>query len=148
MPFTSEKLWLSNLFIPALRRSTTVVSNSIMDQSFFDIRGGESVISLENLAQETRLSNNIQSTFFLLPYTHELDVKEYFRVLLTSALDRLCGIKFVSDNHAISTCKFMPLDLRLSAPAFETSISSRQSCFYVWKHSISMSMRNSTDIAY
>ena len=103
MPFTSEKLWLSNLFIPALRRSTTVVSNSIMDQSFFDIRGGESVISLENLAQETRLSNNIQSTVFLLPYTHELDVKEYFRVLLTSALDRLRGIKFVSDNHAYRT---------------------------------------------
>lgn len=29
----------------------------------------------------------------------QLDVKEYFRVLPTSALDRLCGIKFVSDNH-------------------------------------------------
>ena len=105
MPFTSEKLWLSNLFIPALRRSTTVVSNSIMDQSFFEIRGAESVISFENLAQKTRLSNNIQSTVFFYYHTpmRQLDVKEYFRVLLTSALDRLCGIKFVSDNHAYRT---------------------------------------------
>lgn len=62
-----------------------------MDQSFFEIRGAESVISLENLAQETRLSNNIQSTVFFYYHTpmRQLDVKEYFRVLLTSALDRL-----------------------------------------------------------
>lgn len=33
----------------------------------------------------------------------QLDVKEYFRVLLTSALDRLCGIKVVPDNHAYRT---------------------------------------------
>ena len=42
-----------------------------MDQSIFDIRGGGGVISLENLAQETRLSNDIQNTVFLLPYTNE-----------------------------------------------------------------------------
>ena len=76
-----------------------------MDQSFFDIlEGGGGVISLENLTQETRLSNNIQNTIF---YCHtpirQLDVKEYFRVLPTSALDRLSGIKFVSDNHAYRT---------------------------------------------